>query len=73
MRSRELRQRGWIADAGQRDQRGRILRMREQQAGNAAKVGKAAPDWELKTLEGKSTKLSDYRGKVVVLTWFASW
>ncbi|MCA9629415.1 MAG: thioredoxin family protein [Myxococcales bacterium] len=36
----------------------------------AAKVGEAAPDFELKDLDGKSVKLSDYKGKVVVLEWF---
>lgn len=38
-----------------------------------AKVGSAAPDWELKSLDGKQVKLSGMRGKVVLLTWFASW
>jgi hypothetical protein len=44
--------------------------LREQ---SVAAVGRMAPDWELKTLEEKTAKLSDYRGKVVLLTWFASW
>ncbi len=35
-----------------------------------AKVGEAAPDFELKDLDGKTVKLSDYKGKVVVLEWF---
>jgi hypothetical protein len=38
-----------------------------------AAVGRTAPGWELPTLENKKAKLSDYRGKVVLLTWFASW
>lgn len=45
----------------------------ERAASNTARVGKPAPEWELKTLDGKSAKLADYRGKVVLLTWFASW
>ena len=37
-------------------------------------IGKPAPEMVLSTLDGKSTtKLSDYRGKVVVLDFWASW
>jgi peroxiredoxin len=36
----------------------------------AADVGKPAPDFTLKDLDGKVHKLSDYRGKTVVLEWF---
>jgi len=35
-----------------------------------AALGKAAPDFELKDLDGKVVKLSDYKGKTVVLEWF---
>jgi hypothetical protein len=35
----------------------------------AAKVGDAAPDFSAPDLEGKPVKLSDYRGKFVVLEW----
>ncbi len=35
-----------------------------------AEVGKAAPDFTLKDLDGKEMKLSSYKGKVVVLEWF---
>jgi peroxiredoxin len=35
-----------------------------------AEVGKPAPDFELRDLDGKAVKLSAYRGKVVVLEWF---
>jgi len=47
--------------------------LHERQTSTVAKVGRPAPEWEVKTLEGKTAKLSDYRGKVVLLTWFASW
>src|SRR5262245_65077693 len=30
-------------------------------------IGSAAPDWRLKTVEGKTVALSELRGKVVVL------
>ncbi len=35
-----------------------------------AEIGKAAPAFELKTIDGKTAKLSDYKGKIVVLEWF---
>ncbi len=44
---------------------------REEPVADAkAALGKAAPDFELKDLDGKAVKLSDYKGKVVVLEWF---
>jgi len=35
-----------------------------------AEVGKAAPEFELKGIDGKTVKLSDLKDKVVVLEWF---
>jgi peroxiredoxin len=35
-----------------------------------AAVGKTAPDFELKDINGKDVKLSDFRKKFVVLEWF---
>src|ERR1043166_2146667 len=37
-----------------------------------AKIGEMAPDFTLKDTDGKEVRLSDYSGKVVVLTWFNS-
>lgn len=34
---------------------------------------KQAPEFELKDSEGKSVKLSDYKGKVVLLNFWATW
>lgn len=39
-------------------------------APSKAEVGKAAPDFTLKDLNGKDVKLSSYKGKTVVLEWF---
>jgi peroxiredoxin len=37
------------------------------------RVGDVAPDFSIKTLEGKPLKLSDYRGKLVLLDFWATW
>jgi thiol-disulfide isomerase/thioredoxin len=36
-------------------------------------VGKVAPEIDGKGLDGKPMKLSDYRGQVVLLVWWATW
>lgn len=36
-------------------------------------VGTPAPDWELKDPAGKAMKLSDHKGKVVVLDFWGTW
>jgi predicted methyltransferase/thiol-disulfide isomerase/thioredoxin len=36
-------------------------------------IGSAAPDWRLKTVEGETVALSELRGKVVVLDFWANW
>jgi peroxiredoxin len=40
---------------------------------NSAKVGQVAPDFELETIDGGTVRLSDYRGRPVVLNFWASW
>jgi cytochrome c biogenesis protein CcmG, thiol:disulfide interchange protein DsbE len=36
-------------------------------------VGRAAPDFTMRTLDGQTLKLSDYAGRPVVLNFWASW
>ena len=43
------------------------------EAANKGMQGKAAPDFELKALDGKTIHLSDYRGKAVLLNFWATW
>jgi cytochrome c biogenesis protein CcmG/thiol:disulfide interchange protein DsbE len=35
--------------------------------------GTAAPPWTLKDLDGKTVQLSDFKGKVVILDFWATW
>ncbi|NPA41658.1 MAG: TlpA family protein disulfide reductase [Aquificae bacterium] len=44
-----------------------------QQAPPGLGKGKPAPDFKLKTLDGKEVSLSDYRGKVVLINFWATW
>ncbi|MDQ0970990.1 peroxiredoxin [Neobacillus niacini] len=46
-----------------------------QEAANMGglKVGAKAPDFELRTLAGDTVKLSDFRGKKVMLNFWATW
>lgn len=43
------------------------------EANTGIEKGDQAPDFELKTLDGKQAKLSDYRGKKVILNFWATW
>jgi len=41
--------------------------------GKLLAVGRLAPDWVLKTPDGKKVRLSDLRGNVVVMDFWATW
>ncbi len=36
-------------------------------------LGQAAPDFKLQTIDGKTLRLSDFRGKAVVVNFWATW
>lgn len=42
-------------------------------SGTGIQIGTKAPDFELKTLDGKTVKLSNLQGKKVVLNFWATW
>jgi len=54
------------------------VRMSRSRAGVArintvGKNGSVAPDFELKSLDGQQVRLSDFRGKAVLLNFWATW
>jgi len=40
---------------------------------NALEIGKPAPDFTLKSLEGTNLNLTEQRGKIIVINFWASW
>jgi cytochrome c biogenesis protein CcmG, thiol:disulfide interchange protein DsbE len=48
------------------------LSLREQSA-DVTGVGETAYNFELEDIDGKLQKLSDYKGQVVILNYFATW
>ena len=40
---------------------------------SALEIGQAAPDFTLKTIEGKNLNLVEQRGEIIVLNFWASW
>ncbi|MFJ7509524.1 TlpA disulfide reductase family protein [Peribacillus simplex] len=45
----------------------------EKDALGGLKIGANAPNFSLKTLDGKQVELSDYKGKKVMLNFWATW
>jgi peroxiredoxin len=46
---------------------------KQKQVMNLLQVGTIAPDWQLTGAEGKAHSLSSYRGKVVIMDFWATW
>lgn len=46
---------------------------RHSKPSSAAQTNAPAPDFTLQSLDGKTVRLSDYRGKAVVLNFWATW
>ncbi|MFX3623345.1 MAG: peroxiredoxin family protein [Ectobacillus sp.] len=42
-------------------------------ANKGLQIGKEAPDFELQTVDGKQVKLSDFKGKKVIVNFWATW
>jgi len=51
----------------------RRMQSRSKNSSIGALRGAPAPDFTLKTIDGKSLKLSDLRGKAVLLNFWATW
>ncbi len=52
---------------------GVIIALALARQGDTQPTGGAAPDFEFTTFDGQTARLSDLRGKVVVLNFWASW
>jgi len=57
---------GTVTDAG-------VIRAQVEAEGAAGRIGALAPDFEWADLDGKTLRLSTYRGKVVVVNFWATW
>ncbi|MGG4267187.1 redoxin domain-containing protein [Peribacillus simplex] len=50
-----------------------IVQAMDNNKPRGVEIGAKAPDFTLKTLDGKQIKLSDYKGKKVMLNFWATW
>jgi peroxiredoxin len=51
----------------------RLITEQEISSRGLLQIGMVAPDWKLKDAEGVEHKLSDYRGKIVIMDFWATW
>jgi len=61
----------WVEARG--DEAVKLSMVKDVAALNAELADRQAPDWTLKTLDGKEVSLQSLRGKVVFLNFWASW
>ncbi|KON87580.1 thiol:disulfide interchange protein [Sporosarcina globispora] len=66
-----LKEKGVVEQAGQMQKYDKIEDPENLPVG--LEKGNLAPDFELTDMEGDTVKLSDYRGKAVLLNFWASW
>lgn len=50
-----------------------VFRQAQQGGGGMIRIGQIAPDFTIKDSAGKDVKLSDYKGKLIFLNFWASW
>src|SRR5262245_31657604 len=50
-----------------------VVRQIRQGDGGIIRIGQMAPDFTVKDVEGRQVSLSDYRGKLVFVNFWASW
>ena len=63
---------GWTAQQGGQEKKDEPKKeqAKQEEKGSRAEIGKPAPPFELKDVDGKTVKLADAKGKIVVLEWF---
>lgn len=61
----------WVAFVAQ--QKSYIAQKQAKELGNPAAVGKEAPEFALPDIKGKMVRLSSFKGKYVLLDFWASW
>lgn len=66
-----LKEKGVVEQAGQMQKYDKMDDPEDLPVG--LEKGNLAPDFELTDMEGSPVKLSDYRGKAVLLNFWASW
>jgi peroxiredoxin len=64
------RQNDWLSNLESTSQ---VTRFRNPDEGQALRVGSPAPDFTAQSLDGKTLKLSDLRGRPVLVNFWATW